>query len=275
MWSSTVSSGGGISRSWNVDGARAEKKILTVQDAAHERRMLRKQIRSLGVECKYSPDQTADQLREMVIELGSEPFKPCFFREWPHKVCMLESGHKEDHYFGDHHDEEGDNKVNLQIQRMCSYADTNLVENTIPADSDCSWCDAKVGHTHSRACPNGERYKQAQQLLFLMEVDKEMTNLTDSQRAKLLQLYKSKLTQLGDDTFFDQFDSIRRECYNEMGVDLDEMERADRARAAQQLGKHGGESTSDSKSSAARENGRKGGRPKSSHKSQSIDMDEI
>ena len=106
-------------------------------------------------------------------------------------------------------------------------------------------------------------------------MDKEVVNLTDSQRAELLQLYKSKLIQLGDDTFFDRFDSIRRECYNEIGIDLDEIERADRARAAQQLGRKGGESTSDSKSSAARENGRKGGRPKSSHKSQSIDMDEI
>lgn len=55
-------------------------------------------------------------------------------------------------------------KPNLQIQRMCSYVDTKLIENTILSEFDCTWCDAKVGDTHSRACPNGERYKQVQQL---------------------------------------------------------------------------------------------------------------
>lgn len=54
--------------------------------------------------------------------------------------------------------------TNLKLHRMCSYTDTKIVENTIPSSIDCSWCDAKVGDTHSRACPNGERYKQVQQL---------------------------------------------------------------------------------------------------------------
>lgn len=53
---------------------------------------------------------------------------------------------------------------NIKLHRMCSYADTKLIENTIPSSIDCWLCDAKVGDTHSRACPNGERYKQVQQL---------------------------------------------------------------------------------------------------------------
>lgn len=40
----------------------------------------------------------------------------------------------------------------------------NLVENTTPAEVDCNWCDATVGVCHSRACPNGERYKQVQKI---------------------------------------------------------------------------------------------------------------
>lgn len=39
-----------------------------------------------------------------------------------------------------------------------------LIENTKLAVEDCRWCDAVVGEVHSRACPNGERYKQVQDL---------------------------------------------------------------------------------------------------------------
>lgn len=86
--------------------------------------------------------------------------------------------------------------------------------------------------------------------------------LNDSQRAQLLQLYKSKLQSLGDEVFFDQFDSIRRKCYDEIGINIEEMEAMERSKAASKLGKHGGESTSESKSQAARENGKRGGRKK-------------
>lgn len=89
--------------------------------------------------------------------------------------------------------------------------------------------------------------------------------LTDSQRAQLLLLYKSKLQSLGDEAFFDQFDSIRRQCYDEIGIDLEEMEAMERSKAASKLGKHGGESTSEAKSQAARENGKRGGRKKSTN----------
>lgn len=87
-------------------------------------------------------------------------------------------------------------------------------------------------------------------------------NLSDSQRAQLLILYKEKLQSLGDEIFFDQFDSIRHECYSQIGVDLDAIEAQERSNAASKLGKRGGESTSDDKVKAARENGRKGGRKK-------------
>lgn len=89
-------------------------------------------------------------------------------------------------------------------------------------------------------------------------MDKEI-GLNDSQRAQLLILYKSKLQSLGDEAFFDQFDSIRRQCYEKIGINLEEMERS---KAASKLGKHGGESTSEAKSQAARENGKRGGRKK-------------
>lgn len=90
-------------------------------------------------------------------------------------------------------------------------------------------------------------------------------DLTDPQRAQLLQLYKSKLQSLGDEVFFGDFDSIRRQCYDEIGIDLEEIEAMERSKAASKLGKHGGESTSEAKSQAARENGRKGGRKKSAN----------
>lgn len=109
-------------------------------------------------------------------------------------------------------------------------------------------------------------------LWFREKVSELMSDLTDSQRAQLLQLYKSKLQSLGDEAFFDQFDSIRRECYDKIGINLEEMEALEKSKAAKQLGKHGGESTSESKSSAARENGKKGGRPK---KVQSLDIEDI
>lgn len=92
-----------------------------------------------------------------------------------------------------------------------------------------------------------------------------MSDLTDSQRAQLLQLYKSKLQSFGDEAFFDQFDSIRRQCYLQIGINLEEMEAMERSKAASKLGKHGGESTSESKSQAARENGKRGGRKKSTN----------
>lgn len=90
-------------------------------------------------------------------------------------------------------------------------------------------------------------------------------DLTDSQRAQLLLLYKSKLQSLGDEAFFDDFDNIRRKCYDEIGINLEEMEAMERSRSARQLGKHGGSSTSESKSQAARENGKRGGRKKSTN----------
>lgn len=95
-------------------------------------------------------------------------------------------------------------------------------------------------------------------------MDKEI-GLNDSQRAQLLILYKSKLQSLGDEIFFDQFDSIRCQCYGEIGIDLEEMEAMERLKAASKLGKHGGESTSEVKSQAARENGKRGGRKKSTN----------
>ena len=54
--------------------------------------------------------------------------------------------------------------ANVKIHRMCSYTDTQLVENSIICTTECWSCDAQIGDTHSRACPNGERYKQVQQL---------------------------------------------------------------------------------------------------------------
>lgn len=38
-----------------------------------------------------------------------------------------------------------------------------LIENTAIARTRCQWCDA-LNVPHSRACPMGERYKQAQDL---------------------------------------------------------------------------------------------------------------
>ena len=172
--------------------------------------MLRHQIRSLGVECIYSSDQTTDNLRSIVVSLGHTPFQACFSRKWPNKVCMLENGHEGNHYFGDHH---------------------------------------------------------------LMSI--ETTGLNDQQRAQLLQLYKSKLFQLGDDAFFDDFDNIRRECFNEIGISIEEIEAAERAKAAKQLGKRGGESTSDDKVNAARENGRKGGKKKSDKSQLGLSLEDI
>ena len=87
-------------------------------------------------------------------------------------------------------------------------------------------------------------------------------DLDNSQRSQLLQLYKSKLLQLGDEAFFDQFDTIRRECYSQIGMNIEEIEAMERVKSAKQLGKRGGESTSNDKVQAARENGREGGRKK-------------
>lgn len=97
---------------------------------------------------------------------------------------------------------------------------------------------------------------------FNQKVKSMSTELNDSQRAQLLILYKEKLQSLGDEAFFDQFDSIRRQCYDEIGINLEEIEAQERSNAASKLGKRGGESTSDDKVKAARENGRKGGRKK-------------
>lgn len=58
-----------------------------------------------------------------------------------------------------------DKMRNLQIVRMCTYEDTKLVVNSIPAEVDCSWCDAKAGDTHAMSCQYGERYKQAEEIL--------------------------------------------------------------------------------------------------------------
>lgn len=41
----------------------------------------------------------------------------------------------------------------------------DLIDNSIPAEEDCTWCDAVIGIIHSPACPNGERYKQVQRIL--------------------------------------------------------------------------------------------------------------
>lgn len=56
------------------------------------------------------------------------------------------------------------NTRDLQIVHMCSYENTKLVENTLPAENDCPWCDAKAGDTHARSCEHGERYKQAKEI---------------------------------------------------------------------------------------------------------------
>lgn len=105
-------------------------------------------------------------------------------------------------------------------------------------------------------------------------MDKE-TNLNDSQRAHLLQLYKEKLQQLGDDEFFNSFDEIREECYKQIGVSLppsipfytDPVHSA-----ASTLGRQGGKVKSESKSLSSRSNGKKGGRPKVN---KSLDMEDI
>lgn len=105
-------------------------------------------------------------------------------------------------------------------------------------------------------------------------MDKEI-NLNDSQRAHLLQLYKSKLQQLGDDVFFNNFDEIREECYKQIGVSLstsipfyvDPIHSA-----ASTLGRQGGKVRSESKSLSSRVNGKKGGRPKTNR---SLDMEDI
>lgn len=39
-----------------------------------------------------------------------------------------------------------------------------LIDNSLPTNEPCSWCIAKVGDIHSPACPNGERYKQVQDI---------------------------------------------------------------------------------------------------------------
>lgn len=51
-----------------------------------------------------------------------------------------------------------------------------------------------------------------------------MSELNDQQRAQLLQLYKEKLQELGDDVFFNNFDSIREECHKQMGVSLEAID---------------------------------------------------
>lgn len=95
-----------------------------------------------------------------------------------------------------------------------------------------------------------------------------MSELNDSQRAHLLQLYRAKLQQLGDDVFFDKFDEIREECYESMGIEME----SEISQAASQLGKRGGSSKSESKSLSSRSNGKKGGRPKAT---QLLDMEDI
>lgn len=107
----------------------------------------------------------------------------------------------------------------------CSYEDTKLVENTLPAESDCPWCDAKAGDTHARSCPNGERYKQVQQL---------------TQSGKSLPEIIPDYMEKAWGEFADSLSS-----------------------AASKLGRLGGLVKSEAKSSSSRVNGRKGGRPKS------------
>lgn len=55
-------------------------------------------------------------------------------------------------------------KPDFQVQRICSYTDTRLVENTLPATFICPYCSAEIGETHTRICPHGERYAQAKEI---------------------------------------------------------------------------------------------------------------
>lgn len=52
----------------------------------------------------------------------------------------------------------------LQLQRICAYTDTRLIENTIKSEIDCPWCEALPGDVHARICPNGERWAQAKEI---------------------------------------------------------------------------------------------------------------
>lgn len=107
------------------------------------------------------------------------------------------------------------------------------------------------------------------------------TELNDQQRAHLLQLYKSKLQQLGDDEFFNNFDEIREECYKSMGVQLRPSQPSQPSipfyidpvhSAASTLGRKGGLSKSPAKTFSSRENGKKGGRPKKDSISKGVNL---
>lgn len=54
---------------------------------------------------------------------------------------------------------------------------------------------------------------QAIALRVLLDGDANKMKWSDSQRAQLLQIYKDKITQLGEEEFFANFDSIREEAH--------------------------------------------------------------
>lgn len=92
---------------WIENGGSIEslsrEDLLSEADAAHERRMLKRQLRRAGIE--WNQDQThdhphpntADALRDQIRALGLEPMEVCFHRSIECPACVLPAGHSEPH----------------------------------------------------------------------------------------------------------------------------------------------------------------------------------
>lgn len=70
---------------------------ISDSDAAHERRMLKRQLRRAGVEWDRDLPNTAEALRDQIRALGLEPMEVCFHRSIECPACVLPSGHEGPH----------------------------------------------------------------------------------------------------------------------------------------------------------------------------------
>lgn len=70
---------------------------MSQADAAHERRMFKRQLRRAGVEWDRDLPNTAESLRDQIREIGLEPVEVCFPRSIECPTCVLPAGHSEPH----------------------------------------------------------------------------------------------------------------------------------------------------------------------------------
>lgn len=86
---------------WIENGGAIEslspEDLKSGADAAHERRMLKRQLRRAGIEWNRDLPNTAESLRGQIRKLGLEPVEVCFHRSVECPTCVLPAGHEGQH----------------------------------------------------------------------------------------------------------------------------------------------------------------------------------